>query len=418
MAHENDIFVIKKQPGEFFDWPTFLMSILIMAMGLISIYSATYDAGMSHNFFKQLIYTGIGLGIMFVCMVLPERWLNEYALAFYIFVLLLLITVLVFGRTVYGTKGWFQIGGLSLQPSEFAKLAALNLIATHLSRKGTDIKTFRDFGFVIAIIFIPLALIAIEPDIGTATVLIALLVGILFWTGFDILLLFFISSMPIVILLSLISPVHFVTAVSVYSIVAALLRKKVLLTFATILIIIAVGYTSPLIVNNLMPHQRNRIETFLNPDKDPLGKGYNVIQSKLAVGSGGFTGKGFLQGTQTQLRYIPKQWTDFIFCVPSEEFGFIGGVLVIALLTGIILKSGKIAYETENKFFSLLSFGIATVFFYHTLINVGMVIGLMPVMGIPLPFMSYGGTALIVNCAFIGLLLNSYRTQKIRNLKK
>ena len=308
MAHDDDILALKKQPGEFFDWTTFLMAVLIIAMGLISIYSATYDSGMSHYFFKQLIYTGVGLGIMFVCIILPERWLNDYALVLYIFTLLLLITVLIFGRTVYGTKGWFQVGGLSLQPSEFAKLSSLNLIATHLSRKGTDIKTFRDLGLVLVIIILPLSLISLEPDIGTATVLIAMLVGILFWTGFDILLLFFISSIPIVILLSLISPVHFVTAVSVYSIIAALLRKKLLLTFATIIIIVAVGYTSPMIVNHLMPHQRNRIDTFLNPDKDPLGKGYNVIQSKLAVGSGGLTGKGYLQGTQTQLRYIPKQW--------------------------------------------------------------------------------------------------------------
>ena len=414
MADVQNIFELRKQPVEYFDWQTFLITALSITMGLISIYSATYDAGMSTYFFKQLIYAGVGIGVMLVLMVMPERWLQAYSLAFYIFIILLLITVLIFGKTIYGTRGWFQIGSFSIQPSEFAKLAALNLVATHISRKGTDIKTFRDFGIVLTIILAPFVLILMEPDFGTATVMLALLIGILFWTGFDLLVLFFVISLPIVILMSLVSPVHFVAAVAVYSIAAALMRKKVLLTFATILIIFVAGYTSPMIIDNLMPHQKNRIDTFLNPDKDPLGKGYNVIQSKLAVGSGGLTGKGFLHGTHTQLRYIPKQWTDFIYCVPSEEFGFVGGVLVIVLLSSVILKATKAAFESENKYFSLLSFGIATVFFYHTIINIGMVLGLMPVMGIPLPFMSYGGSALIVNCAFIGLLLNAYRSQKIK----
>ncbi|MBI5324831.1 MAG: rod shape-determining protein RodA [Ignavibacteriae bacterium] len=418
MAEFQNIYEIRKSASQYFDWQTFLITIMSIAFGLISIYSATYDAGMSTYFFKQLIYTGIGIGIILIFMVLPERWLQAYSLAFFVFIILLLISVLIFGKTIYGTKGWFQIGSISIQPSEFAKLAALNLIATHLSRKGTDIKTFRDFGIVILILLAPFILILFEPDFGTATVLLAMFIGILFWTGFDLLMLFFVISLPVIILLSLVSPIHFVAAVSVYSIAAALMRKKIILTFATILIVFVAGYTSPLIVEHLMPHQKNRIDTFLNPDKDPLGKGYNVIQSKLAVGSGGVTGKGFLQGTQTQLRYIPKQWTDFIYCVPAEEFGFAGGVFVILLLAGIILKATKAAFDSENKYFSLLSFGIGSVFFYHTIINIGMVLGLMPVMGIPLPFMSYGGSALLVNCAFIGLLLNAFRSQKIKAQNK
>ena len=178
-----------------------------------------------------------------------------------------------------------------------------------------------------------------------------LFIGILFWTGYDILILFFVASIPIVLISSLLGTVYFIASVSVYAIIAALLRKRIILTFASIIIIFGIGYISPILINKLHPYQRNRIETFLYPDKDPLGKGYNVIQSKLAVGSGGLVGKGFLQGTQTQLRYIPKQWTDFIFCVPAEEFGFVGGALVIILLMSLVLKAVKTAFRSRQFIF-------------------------------------------------------------------
>ena len=163
-------------------------------------------------------------------------------------------------------------------------------------------------------------------------------------------------------------------------------------------------------MNRLEPYQRDRIETFMNPGKNPKGKGYNVIQSILAVGSGGLAGKGFLQGTQTQLRYIPEQWTDFIFSVPTEEFGFIGGAGVVVLLAMFILRAVRIALETDSMFFSVIAFGVASVIFYHTAINIGMAIGLTPVMGIPLPFLSSGGSALMVNLTMVGLLFNAFRS--------
>ncbi|MGA2298935.1 MAG: rod shape-determining protein RodA, partial [FCB group bacterium] len=358
---DTDYIRLKKPPGENFDWSTFLIAVMLMALGLISIYSATYDSGMSGYFFKQLVFTGVGLAVLFTCMFLPERWLLEYSYIFYIVIVVMLIVVLIFGTVVYGTRGWFQIGGLSVQPSEFAKLAVLLTIAQHLSRKGTNIKTFRDFGIVAGLIIVPVFLTLLEPDLGSSTVTMVLFIGILFWTGYDILILFFVASVPIVLISSIMGTVYFVAAVVVYAIIAALLRKRIIMTFASIIIIFGIGYISPILISRLHPYQRDRIETFLYPDKDKLGKGYNVIQSKLAVGSGGLTGKGFLQGTQTQLRYIPKQWTDFIFCVPAEEFGFVGGALVIILLMSLVLKAVKTAFEVGNLYFSIVSFGVGTI---------------------------------------------------------
>jgi rod shape determining protein RodA len=193
-------------------------------------------------------------------------------------------------------------------------------------------------------------------------------------------------------------------------------RRKIYFSIIAIAVFFAVGFYGQHFYEVLEPHQKKRIDTFIKADADPRGAGYNVLQSILAVGSGGLTGKGYLQGTQTQLRYIPMQWTDFIFSVPNEEFGFIGGALAILLHVALILRAIKIAYDTDSKFYSVMCIGIATVLFYHITINIGMAIGIMPVMGIPLPFMSQGGTALIINMAMVGLLLNAQRYYKLKRV--
>jgi rod shape determining protein RodA len=211
---------------------------------------------------------------------------------------------------------------------------------------------------------------------------------------------------------SLIGQAYQIITVSALSAVSFFFRKKLVIAIGAIAVFVAVGFIAPIIYDNLMDHQKSRIQTFLDPEANPRGTGYNVIQSLLAVGSGGLTGKGFLQGTQTQLRYIPMQWTDFIFSVPTEEFGFIGGVLVIGLLALLIHRCIRIASEVDDKYYSIVAMGAGTIFLYHTIINIGMAIGLMPVMGIPLPFLSYGGTSLIINLSLVGLLLRGYRLNK------
>lgn len=413
MAKEN-IISIDKEAESNFDWLTAILAILLVIIGLISIFSATYDSNMHSFFYKQLFAAGLGTVLMFGIAFIPKVWLQTGSYLAYFFSVLLLGAVFFIGIESHGTQGWIRLGGFSIQPSEIAKVGLLLFLARHLSLKRSDVRTFRDIGIVLATVSIPLYLIFKQPDVGSASVIIAMLLGILFWSGFNVFFLYFIVSLPVIMILSLKGQVYFITAVAVLSAIAVAFRRKISVTVLAIGIFIAAGYFSPIVFKNLAPHQQARIETFLNPGSDPRGTGYNVIQSLLAVGSGGITGKGYLQGTQTQLRYIPMQWTDFIFSVPTEEFGFIGGSIVIILLTWLILRAIKIAYDTENKFYSLLCAGAATIILYHFLINIGMAIGLMPVMGIPLPFLSYGGTSMIINMTLVGFLLNAYRYTKMK----
>lgn len=412
MANYDNPISINRQASYYFDWTTFLFTTMLVAIGLISIYSATYDSGMSSFFFKQLIITGAGYILMFSIMFVPERWINTLSIYLYGFSILLLIIVLFFGTKVAGTKGWLSLGFFPVQPAEFAKLTTLVFIARFLSMKGIDIKNLRDVLVILGILLLPVVLIALQPDTGSASVFLAMLLGVLFWSGFDLFSLFAVISLPFVALVSLMGNIYYIIAVSVCSFITILSRRKLITTIGVIASLIIIGYLSPLLIDNLMPHQKGRIETFLNPGFDPRGKGYNVIQSILAVGSGGFSGKGFMQGTQTQLRYIPKQWTDFIYCVPTEEFGFIGGAIVILLFVGLLYRALRIASEIDSKFMSIIIFGSASIIFYHVIINIGMAIGMLPVMGIPLPFLSYGGTSMIVNLTFVGFLLNSYRNYR------
>lgn len=401
-----------RQPGEFFDWTTFLIVVLLATAGLVSIYSATYDAGMSSRFTSQLTYTLLGFGMVIFIMFLPERWLFTAAYPIYGAMILLLIGVILFGKEVNGTKGWLNLGFATLQPAELAKVTTLLGIARYLSSKGIDIKNLRDKFFVIMLTVIPAFLIFIQPDHGTSTVLLALLLGVLFWSGADLFWLFAFISAPLMLIISLFGTPLLVIGATIFSVIAFLFKKKIYITILVICAVVGIGYFGKLAVDHLEPYQKKRIETFLNPGTDVRGSGYNVVQSIMAVGSGGIKGKGFLGGTQTQLRYIPAQWTDFIFSVPAEEFGFGGAVLVILLLAGFMTRAVTIAGETNSNFLSLMCFGTASIVFYHSLINIGMVIGLTPVMGIPLPFMSSGGSFLLSDLALVGFLLNTYRSHR------
>ncbi len=414
MAQNYNISIGQKKTDTF-EWQLLLVVLGLLFCGLLSIYSATHDSNMSNSFSKQLNSVIIGLTGMFVVAFLPQKLIRNSAYIIYAISIFLLIYVLLKGVGIYGTKGWIKIGGSTFQPAEIAKLGVLLAISEYLSDKGRDIRTLRDLGTCILIAVTPMGLIALQPDIGSSTVILALLIGILFWTGYDALFLFFILTVPIIIIASLKGTFIFGILLVALSISAIMFKKRIVSTTLVISVYIVMGISSPIIYENLMPHQKSRIDTFLNPGSNPLGSGYNVLQSIMAVGSGGLTGKGFMHGTQTQLRYIPMQWTDFIYSVPTEEFGFIGGSILLLLLLGLLLKSLKIAKESDSKFFSIVAFGAMSIFLYHTIINVGMVIGLMPVMGIPLPFVSYGGTSVIFNLALIGLLLNIYRSYKVKS---
>lgn len=417
---KQDAIKIQVGPKEsgYFDWLTFLTAFGLVGVGLISIYSATYiysavyESGLSPIFLRQLLIAIAGFGLMIAVSYIPEGWLKAAATPFYGAAIGLLALVLFIGSTTAGTKGWISFGGFSVQPSEIAKLATILMLARYLSVRNVDVRSLKDFSIALGIVAFPAALILLEPDFGSASVFSGIFLGILLCAGFDAFILYFLLCVPVIFFASVVGKTFLIAATSALSVLSFIFRRKIAITIAAVAVFIALGFASPVVYENLMPHQKDRIQTFLNPGKDPRGKGYNVIQSILAVGSGGFAGKGFLQGTQTQLRYIPKQWTDFIFSVPTEEFGFIGGGVVILLLASIIWRALRIAEITDSKFYSLCAVGVASVFLYHSIINIGMAIGLIPVVGIPLPFMSAGGTSLAVNMTMVGLLLNIYRTKK------
>lgn len=397
------------------EWTSLLITLALCAIGLTSVYSATVNAGIPTFFTKQLIFTGIGFAVMLGVMFSPVRWIEVGAPFFYGLALLLLVAVLLVGKVVNGQKNWIALGSITFQPSELAKICTLLAIARFMARPNVNLQTVRDLGTVFLYILAPVVLIVLEPDYGSATVFGALFLGIALWGGADLLLLYALVTPPLVALAALFGIKSLLIALVVVSLGTLMFRRTIVVTAVVIGLNIGAGYAMPWVFNNVLkPYQKQRIEILLDPNKDPRGQGYNVVQSKMAVGSGGLWGRGFQQGTQTQLRYIPKQWTDFIYCVPTEEFGFVGGTLVLALLAGLCMRILLVAELVQRKFESTVIAGIATIWTYHTFINIGMALGLLPVIGIPLPFMSAGGTSLVINLAMLGFVMNFFRQMRKR----
>lgn len=398
-----------------FDFRTLLVTVGLVAIGLISIYSATHDpnggadAGPSATFVSQLIFAIGGLVAMLAISFMPERWVRLATVPLYGAGGLLLIAVLLVGTVRYGQKNWILLGPISIQPSELAKFGTLMFAALFVSREGKDLANWRDIATLMGIVLAPVPLIMMEPDFGSATVYFVMLLGIALWAGADLFLLFAIVAPAGVAIAALFGVLPMYIALGVVLLCMLLFRRSIMVTALGFGLSVVIGFSTGVIYDHLQVHQKARIDTFLNPNLDPKGAGYHVIQSMMAVGSGGLTGKGFLQGTQTQLRYIPEQWTDFIYCVPTEEFGFVGGMMVLVLLGALVWLAVDTASHLRNKFESTICFGIAAIFLYHTAINIGMAIGLVPVMGIPLPFLSKGGSSLLLNMSMVGLLLNFYR---------
>lgn len=385
---------------------------MLTLMGLLSIYSATasFATGL---FDKQVISAALGLVVMMSVAFFPYRKLQTLSYWIYGISIVLLIAVLFVGVRINGTMGWIRFAGFNLQPAEVAKLGLLMALSSYLSMKGKSINKINVLGRSFLLLLPLLLLVMIQPDIGSASVLVALFIAILFWTGFSSIILLIVVVSPIILIASLSDTLIYLVAASVFSVAVLMFKGHPLFKIGAVAVLFSVGLAGPIVYKSMAPHQQSRIDSFLDPESDPRGAGYNVMQSKLAVGSGGITGKGFRKGTLTQLRYIPEQWTDFIYSVPTEEFGFLGGTAVIVLFGMLIMRAVKLSVENDIAFFKILCFGIGAIFLYHIVINIGMVIGMMPVMGIPLPFMSYGGTSILFNMVLAGLLLNANRTQKM-----
>ncbi|HRP02550.1 MAG TPA: FtsW/RodA/SpoVE family cell cycle protein [Candidatus Kapabacteria bacterium] len=407
---------LEKNSTHYFDYGIFIPVILLTIIGLYSIFSATRGIGQDTLFIRQAISALLGLSSMFVVIFLPKKFFETFWIPIYIVSTLLLVGVLLFGEVVYGTKGWLRIGSLSLQPAEFSKFAVILSLAGFIAGKGVYLANIRDLTISVSLAALQFILIWLQPDHGSSSVILVILVAIMYWSGFNKLIIYMFVTTPILILLAFKGFTFYIIAAVVFSAIIIFMRRRIILTILSLIIYSSIGFITPIVYNQLQAHQKLRIEAFINPTSDPLGSGYNVLQSVMAVGSGGIYGKGVMQGSQTQLRYIPMQWTDFIFSVPAEELGFLGSLLVIVLFLVLLIRIIKIAAATDNKFNSIACFGIAAVFFYHITINIGMVIGLTPVMGLPLPFMSYGGTYLIVNFIFIGFVLYTNRVYVLKRI--
>jgi rod shape determining protein RodA len=392
---------------------TLIASILaLMVIGCLSVYSATYDAGASKYFSRQVIWMGAGFCLMVVVALLSFRTLQVMALPLYIASLLLLASVLILGRTIAGSTSWFGVKGFGLQPSEFVKATTILMAATYLSQRSVNLHKMKDLFKAAAIFAIPAMLIMAQPDMGTAIIYVGMTLVVLFWGGASNFLMIAAALPGIAAIAALFGTTPFVVVVLATLVLLLYLRENPLLSALSFSGTVLVGISVQMVFARLAPHQQKRLLIFMNPDSDPLGAGYNVMQSKIAIGSGGLFGKGFLQGTQTQLNFLPAQWTDFIFCVPSEEFGFIGGFIILSLLTIILLRGVQIARSVKSSFASFVAIGVTGAFLVHIIINAGMSMGIVPVIGVPLPFMSYGGSNILTNFVMAGLLLNMHANRK------
>jgi rod shape determining protein RodA len=387
--------------------------VLLIAIGLISIFSSTYNNPLAqNNFEKQLYFVLASFSIFLIIHFLPTNTFKIISAPSYIFGLLLLLLVLVIGKKVSGAKSWLGLGVFGFQPSEFAKIATILMLSNFLSRNNNNIDSIKDIVVALTIGFIPVALILLEPDMGSSIIFFFFILILLFWKGLSILWLVVVISPGVIALSAIFGTTAFIIALILLLGILFLLNKDLFFNGSVFALNLGAGFFADYVYNILSPHQQARINSFIDPSSDPLGTGYNSIQAMVAVGSGGLLGKGFMSGNQTQLQYIPEQWTDFIFCAISEEFGFIGSITVVILFLILLGRILRNASSTKDEFLSLTQIGIFAVLFIHFLINIGMVIGLIPIIGVPLPFVSYGGSSLLVNVIMIAIVSNIYRTRK------
>ncbi len=350
----------------YMNWPLLAFTLVLFGLGVLNLYSASgfrLEEGLAVNpyYIKQMYWGVIGLGGMLAAMVVDYRRLNTFAWPIFIITLLLLLAVPLWGKTIYGARRWLDLGFFHLQPSEVAKISIL-IIGARVLAKTKGKLDWLELSGVLLLGLAPAALIILQPDLGSGLNLLLLLGGVILYRG---------------------------------------LTPRVLKSAAVLLPALPfIGWFF------LHGYQKQRILTFLHPGRDPLGAGYHIIQSQIAIGSGRLWGKGFLAGTQSQLRFLPEKHTDFAFAVFGEEWGFVGGLLLLSICCFFLLHILGTAREAKDRFGSFLAVGVFFYFFWQIVINIGMVLGLMPVVGIPLPFISYGGSATVVNFFLVGLVLN------------
>lgn len=398
----------KPQLRNFDSWILFA-TLALCGIGLVAIYSATASTSsvaLQGNFLRQLLWLFLGLIVLTTTALMPLRFWYRYAYAIYGFTLALLLIVLLVPNADVGVRRWIPLGGFHLQPSELAKIGTLLALSRLASREGIDWRGFKYLSISFAIIGLPLLLVAKQPDLGTAMVFGAMVLPLLFWAGLPLFTIFVLCA-PVITLLCAFNYYTFLGAMMVIMFILYLSRKGLKIFILNFALNVTVGLFTPLLWHHLKEYQQMRILTFLGFELDPHGLSYQVIQSKVAIGSGGLWGKGYLHGTQTQLRFLPAQHTDFILSLIGEEFGLIGLAIVVLLFLILILRCVRLAASVKSSFASLVVIGVATIVLFHVVINMGMTVGVAPVTGLPLPFLSYGGSALLSFLCLIGLALSA-----------
>lgn len=356
------------------DFTLIAVVVGIVAVSLIIIGSATHINTPSDERYwyvqRQGVFALVNCVLIFFMLHFDYKILQRYGNTLYIFNLVMLVAVMVLGQSALGAQRWIQIGPITLQPSEFSKIIMIISLATMLDKRMGKLNTFKDLLPVAAYVGLPFLLVMKQPDLGTALVFMAIFFGMIFAAGVNLRLLMIIFGAGVACM--------------------------------------------PIFWHFLKDYQKMRIMVFMDPNVDPLGSGYHIIQSKIAIGSGMLFGKGLFGGTQSQLNFLPENHTDFIFAVIGEELGFIGATFVLILYFIMLYRGSKVANEARDNFGALLAVGITSMLTFHVLVNVGMTAGIMPVTGIPLPLMSYGVSSLTTNLVAVGILLNIYmRRQKI-----
>jgi len=349
-----------------FDWTLLLIVLAICTVGLLNIYSAglsPLSVKGSSLYVKQSLWFLLGLVFLGLSLSMDYRSIIGYAYVLYGVSLFLLPVVFIAGDVTRGTQRWLALGGFTFQPSELMKLAVILALTKYfITHEGEEKYGLRELAVPFLIVFVPFLLIMKQPDLGTALILVIIFVSMVLFIG---------------------------------------------VRWRTIVLVVTTGILlMPFSWFFLKDYQKERILTFFDPESDPLGSGYHILQSIIAVGSGGFLGKGFMKGTQSQLRFLPEHQTDFIFSVFAEEWGFIGSLVLMVLFLALVVWGLRIARQSRDLPGTLLAYGITMLFFWEVIINIGMVAGFLPVVGIPLPFMSYGGSSMIVLMAGVGLLMN------------
>lgn len=400
-----------------YDWIAVSLYFLLVFLGWLNIYAAVYDEETSASIFdfsinsgKQLVWIASSILLIIFISILDFRFYDSFAYIIFGVFVVVLIAVLLLGTEVKGSKSWIGIGSYGIQPSEFAKFATAMALAKYLSEPTVRFEKVRTQLISMAIMVFPALLILMQGDTGTAMVFASFII-VLYREGLSPVFLFLGFSIALLFILTLlVNKIVLIIAIIVLGLLAAALsgkniRKIGLVIISTVLMLGFVQSVDFIMTKVLKPHQQNRVMQLIDPNRDPLGAGWQVTQSKIAIGSGGWFGKGYLQGTQTKFDFVPDQSTDNIFCTVGEEHGWFGGLVLIVLFTTLILRVIAIAERQKAKFGRVYGYGVAAILFFHFAFNLAMTIGLFPVIGIPLPFFSYGGSSLWAFTILLFILL-------------